>query len=143
MTFRLYYAFIVLSNARLTTGLWILYLLHRGFSLLEIGLVESVFHLTVLAAEVPTGYLADRLGRRRSLALGLLSGMAGTLLILWAPSLPWLFPAFVFSALPERLGYGWAFLPSVLLLGLAPWGLGWEARKRAAVEAGSTVPAKD
>ena len=50
---------------------WILYLIEtRGLSLTQVALMEVVFWIAVIVAEVPTGAVADRFGRRVSLALG-------------------------------------------------------------------------
>ncbi|MCI8538662.1 MAG: MFS transporter [Oscillospiraceae bacterium] len=48
-------------------SLWVLLLAARGFSLAEIGLAEGFFHLVSLCCEVPSGLLADVLGRRKTL----------------------------------------------------------------------------
>lgn len=48
-------------------SVWVLLLGLRGFSPVEIGLAESVFHLVSLCGELPSGLLADLLGRRRTL----------------------------------------------------------------------------
>src|SRR4051794_39115209 len=45
--------------------IWAVFLLDRGFSLPEIGVIEAVLHVGMLAARIPTGALADTLGRRR------------------------------------------------------------------------------
>lgn len=50
-------------------SIWVLLLALRGFSLVEIGLVESLFHVVSLWGELPSGLLADLLGRRRTLLL--------------------------------------------------------------------------
>lgn len=50
-------------------SVWVLLLALRGFSLVEIGLAESLFHAVSLCGEVPSGLLADLLGRRRTLLL--------------------------------------------------------------------------
>ena len=50
-------------------SVWVLLLGLRGFSLVEIGLVESLFHVVSLWGELPSGLLADLLGRRRTLLL--------------------------------------------------------------------------
>lgn len=99
MLFYHFYMYLSLASFDVTRGIWILFLQHRGFSLAQIGLAESIFHLTSLLCEVPSGYLADRIGRKHSLYLGALCRMAGTVLIWWAPNLAWLFPAFILSAL--------------------------------------------
>ena len=49
-------------------SIWVILLVSRGFSLIEIGLVEGIFHVVSLCCELPSGVVADVLGRRRSLA---------------------------------------------------------------------------
>lgn len=48
-------------------SVWVLLLLRRGYSLMEVGLVEGLFHVVSLCCELPSGLLADVLGRRRTL----------------------------------------------------------------------------
>lgn len=73
-----YYAFTVLSSLRFTDGLWILYLLHCHWTLWQVGLAESGFHLVSFLSDLPTGIFADTVGPRRSLAAGLAIGAATT-----------------------------------------------------------------
>ncbi len=72
-----FYAFVALRWLRLTGALWILYLLHVGWSLWQVGIAEAAFHLVSFAAGIPTGIFADRDGRRRSLLAGLVIGVLG------------------------------------------------------------------
>jgi len=62
--FRLYQLF---SGIVFTGPIWAVFLLSRGLSLPQFGLVEAALHVGMLAAQVPTGVLADALGRRRLL----------------------------------------------------------------------------
>lgn len=39
---------------------WVLYLTQNGMNLLQLGLLESIYHLTSLCCEIPSGMLADR-----------------------------------------------------------------------------------
>ena len=67
------YAFWFLRDAQLWIPIWIVFLtLNRGFSLTEVTLAEGLFLVGVVVLEVPTGAVADRWGRSRSLALGAL-----------------------------------------------------------------------
>jgi MFS family permease len=62
------YAF--LMDLSLSAPIWVLYLRdERGFSLTQITLLEVPLFLLIVFAEVPTGAVADRFGRRLSLAL--------------------------------------------------------------------------
>ena len=48
---------------------WVALLALRGFSLLEIGLMESIFHVVSFIFEIPSGVVADVFGRKKTLAL--------------------------------------------------------------------------
>jgi MFS family permease len=65
-----YYAY----RATLTNGFYlpvsVIYMEAQGLGLAEIGFVQGVFLFGMVAGELPTGYLADYLGRRKTLALG-------------------------------------------------------------------------
>jgi len=65
-----YYAYRASSAAGFYLPVSILYLKDQGYSLAFIGLAQAVFSFGMLAAEIPSGYLGDRLGRRETLALG-------------------------------------------------------------------------
>ncbi|RBI61499.1 MFS transporter [halophilic archaeon] len=65
-----YYAFRVTNSAGFYVPVAILYLQDEGFGLDFVGLAYAVFSFAMVAAEIPTGYLGDWLGRRASLALG-------------------------------------------------------------------------
>lgn len=58
--------------------------LERGLSLSEVGLAASVQGLVVLALELPTGGLADSVGRRRVLLVAGVVGLGSTALFLTA-----------------------------------------------------------
>lgn len=54
----------------------------RGLTMQEIFSLQALFALVVLAAEVPSGYLADLLGRRLTLVIGsIAAGIGNTLLV--------------------------------------------------------------
>jgi MFS family permease len=66
-----YYLFYAVSGFLIWMPIWVIYLQEfRGMSLTQIATIESIFWITVVIAEVPTGAVADRWGRRVSLALG-------------------------------------------------------------------------
>ena len=67
----LYYLFQFVNGFVIWVPIWIIFLIdERGLSLTEVGLMEALFWVTIVIAEVPTGAVADRWGRRISLALG-------------------------------------------------------------------------
>jgi MFS family permease len=100
------YLYSFISSLSFSEAIWMLYLAHRGMSLVQIGLLESVFHLTSLLMEVPTGIVADRFGRRTSRALSRLVALAATLLMLASRDFGGFVLAFVFVALGYNLESG-------------------------------------
>src|SRR5688500_15617283 len=84
---RRFYAFQVVNEFNFTAGIWIIFLQQRGFSLAEIGLAESFFHLAPVTLELPSGSLADVLGRKWSLTLGALLVAGSTALMFVADSM--------------------------------------------------------
>lgn len=76
----------------------------RGFSLAEYASLQSVYYTTTLLTDVPTGLLADRIGRKPVLALAVIAQAAGFIAIANATQ-------FVSFALGEvLLGLGQAML---------------------------------
>lgn len=113
------YLYTFLANAGLSEAIWMLYLAYRGMSLVEIGLLESVFHVTSLFMEVPTGIVADRFGRRTSRVLGRGVALVSTLILLSATDFLTIAAAFVLSAISYNLesGAGDALVYDSLLQG--------------------------
>src|SRR5581483_785885 len=65
------YLYRFLMSFQLWWPIWVIYLQkQRGLSLTQITLLDTPFFLLVVLAEVPTGAIADRFGRRVSLMLG-------------------------------------------------------------------------
>ena len=65
------YIFRFLMEFQLWWPIWVIYLQkQRGLSLTQITLLDAPFFLLMVLAEVPTGAIADRFGRRWSLMLG-------------------------------------------------------------------------
>lgn len=65
-----YYLFRMTNSAGFYLPVAIIYLQDREFGLAFVGYAYAVFGVATLAAEIPTGYLGDWLGRRASLAVG-------------------------------------------------------------------------
>lgn len=71
----------VLGNCSLT-GAWVAILAARGYSLVEIGFAETVFHITSLLFEIPSGVLADLFGRKRMLLVSSIMRMLGNIVMI-------------------------------------------------------------
>ncbi len=79
----IHYLYTFFSNLNLTHGLWMIYLASRGFSLVQLGILEGVFHVTSFLMEVPHRAVADLWGRQgqpESQAVGRMHKLAGMFL---------------------------------------------------------------
>ena len=63
------YAISLLGSFRIAGAAWVALLAARGFSLVEIGIAEGVFHGASLLFEIPSGVISDVFGRKRSMRL--------------------------------------------------------------------------
>ena len=88
--------------------MWVALLAARGFSLWEIGVAESVFHMVSLTFEVPSGMAADLLGRRKTLMAGGVCMVLSNLLMAFAPDLFFICLAMALSALANAMFSGTA-----------------------------------
>ena len=94
------------SGLRITDAVWVALLAARGFSLWEIGLAESVYHIVSLLCEVPSGMAADLLGRKRALVAGGILAVLSSLLMAFAPGLFLICAAMGLNALSNAMFSG-------------------------------------
>jgi MFS family permease len=95
---------------------WFIYLLSKGFSIVEVALLESIFHLTSLVFESPTGVIADLLGRKNTRIFGIIFHIF-YLFGLWLANSYWIAVlAFIIAAISYNLesGSGTAFVYDTL-----------------------------
>ncbi len=137
-------AYMLLFSLRFTEVFWVIFLRNKGLSFAAIGLLETAFHISSLCSEIPTGIIADRWGRKVSLAVGRGIAAVSAALTLYAKSWGVLSAAFVLNAISytchsgafEALVYDsgppevssqfaatWGNLNSVYLVGTALAGL--------------------
>lgn len=81
-------AFKLLTTGTFTSSIWVLWLLHRGYSLAAIGVAEACYHLAKVALEVPTGAFADTIGRKWSLVVSTVAVVVAASLTYWSPVFP-------------------------------------------------------
>jgi MFS family permease len=100
------YLYILLQNIDFTRGIWMIYLAGKGMSLTQLGLLETIFHVTSFTMEVPTGAVADLFGRRISRIVGRLTSLISVIILLLSNSF-WMFAvSFIFTALSYNLESG-------------------------------------
>jgi MFS family permease len=94
---RVYYLLLLLHY--LATGIMIpvlsLVLIEKGCSLSNLALIVGLFALTVLLLELPSGILADIVGRKRIFILACLFNLLATGLLYWVSSIGWLIPVVI------------------------------------------------
>ncbi len=76
---RLFNVYRFLSTSYLFMPVLVLFFVARGLDFTQIALLNSVYAVTAIVCEVPTGALADRYGRRFAMVLGSLMMAAGSL----------------------------------------------------------------
>lgn len=96
----------VLFSLRIADGVWVVFLLARGFSLMEVGLAQSVYSLTSFFGEVPSGVAADLLGRKRTLAAAGVCGVLASLLMAFSQNLMGICAAMAVQAIMFNLRSG-------------------------------------
>jgi len=80
---RRYYAYYVSNAYGFYLPVSVVYLTeYHGFGLRIVGIIKASFLIALTAAEIPTGYVGDRIGRRATLALG--NGLSALGLIAYA-----------------------------------------------------------
>ncbi|GAB6168877.1 MFS transporter [Clostridium carnis] len=100
------YLYRFFASFDITSGIWVLYLAHKGMSLVQIGFLESIFHITGLISEVPTGVIADLLGRKKAIVFGRVASLISALIMLFSNSFFGFAIGFILSAWGYNLNSG-------------------------------------
>ena len=99
------YALNFLGNISIAGAAWVLLLVSCGYTIVEVGLLETVFHLVSLTAEIPSGVFADVFGRKKSLLLSCVCSIVSAVTrIIWISS----FWGVAFSIGVNALSYNFA-----------------------------------
>lgn len=99
------YSSSVLGNLSLT-GAWVAILASRGYSLVEIGIAETIFHITSLIFEIPSGILADVFGRKKMLIVSTVMRMIGNIVMILSNNLFMVCMSISFMALSYNFSSG-------------------------------------
>lgn len=100
------YTFSFFQNIDLTRGIWMIYLASKGMSLTQLGLLETIFHVTSFLMEVPTGAVADIYGRKVSRIIGRLFSVISVIILLFSDSFVWFAGSFIITALSYNMESG-------------------------------------
>jgi len=88
------------------TGIMFLFILERGFDLQDIGLIFGVLALTIILFEVPTGGLADAIGRKKTAIYSYLLNATAILLLYLSTNIGVALAYAVAAGLGRTLGSG-------------------------------------
>lgn len=100
------YIYNFLLQLNITSAIWVLYLAFRGMSLVEIGILESIYHITGLIFELPTGAIADVYGKKFSIVVGRVVSVMACILMMTSNSFWGFGVAFILSAASMNLNSG-------------------------------------
>jgi DHA1 family quinolone resistance protein-like MFS transporter len=105
---RVYYlsVFLFWLAIAITLPLMVLILQSRGVDLFQIGLLMGAYSATIVLLEVPTGGLADAIGRKRVAMLAYSIIMVSGFVLLFSFSFPAFLMAFVLSGIGRALASG-------------------------------------
>jgi MFS family permease len=83
-----------------------IYLASKGFSLIQLGLLESTFHITSFLMEIPTGAVADIWGKKTSRTMGRFFYLLSLLVLFLSPGFTFQLLGFIICALGYNLESG-------------------------------------
>ncbi len=112
------YVFSFSLSLSFTHGIWMIYLAGKGFSLVHLGLLEAIFHVTSFLMDVASGSVADFWGSKASRIAGRLCYGLSLIFMFHGTTFLLQVVAFMLSALGYNLesGAGDALLYDSLLL---------------------------
>ena len=67
-----FFCYALLTSCLFSRGIFMLYLTHKGLTVAQVGLYQTLVQLSMFLLEVPTGSIGDKLGKIRSLQIGTL-----------------------------------------------------------------------
>lgn len=94
------------GNLSIHDAVSIVLLLVRGFTLLDFGIAEGIFHVTSFICEVPSGMLADILGRKKVLALSQFFFCVSSISMVFSSTLFGICTSYIFLALGYNMASG-------------------------------------
>ena len=95
-----------ITSLNMQSSIWVLYLAYCGLSLAQIGLLEGIYHATSIVFEIPSGALADLLGRKKSMLLGRICIGISCVIMLFSKSFGLFSLSFIIQALGNNFNSG-------------------------------------
>lgn len=95
-----------LNSFQIAGASWVALLADRGFSMLDIGIAESCFHMASFIFEIPSGVISDVFGRKRSMILSQCMFVLSAVFMILSSSLGSVCLAMVLNALGYNFSSG-------------------------------------
>ena len=95
-----------IGNLSIAGAAWVLLLVTDGYSLIQVGIAETVFHIVSITMEIPSGMFADICGRKKSLAVSCIAGILSGLIRAYTHSFLGVCISIGFSALSYNFWTG-------------------------------------
>lgn len=99
-----YYVFNFLTEFTIFLPYIVYYFQNLGFSLGQIAILQSISAITAFIFEIPSGYIADKIGRKNSLIIGTIIQLSGVFILFGSKNYLMLVIAHMFN------GLAWAFV---------------------------------
>ena len=80
------YLVAIFESFSLGNASWVALLALRGYSIAQIGILESIFHVVSFCGEIPSGVMADVLGRKRVMVLSRVMSLLSALAMIFSQS---------------------------------------------------------
>lgn len=100
------YIYNFLLQLNITSAIWVLYLAFKGMSLVEIGILESIYHIASLFFELPSGAIADLYGKKICIVIGRVLEVISCILMIISNSFWGFAIAFILSSTAMSLHSG-------------------------------------
>jgi MFS family permease len=97
----LFYLYSGFASFDFTRGIFVLFLLSKGLTIVQVGLLQTLLFWSNLIFEVPAGFFADKIKRKYSVAFGLIALSLVGLTSIYSQT----FTAFIFIFILNGLGY--------------------------------------
>lgn len=95
-----------ITNLNMQSAIWVLYLAYCNMNLMQVGILEGIYHATSIICEIPSGAMADLLGRKKSMILSRFCIAISCILMLFSRNF-WLFAlSFMIQALGNNFNSG-------------------------------------
>jgi MFS family permease len=95
-----------ISNISIAGAAWVLLLVNDGYSLIQVGIAETVFHIVSLSFEIPSGVIADTIGRKKSLLMSSFAALMSAVVRGFLPGFGFVLLSIAFSALSYNFASG-------------------------------------